>query len=532
MTIREYKEAFLDPSGANYEEFVDETQKALRLLGIWWASPNANPSPSERGEIIGQIEAKLKKEPFSPTYRELERCVKELSASVRFNGNNFVNIHPMGNLPSIIASLLVSLQNPNNIVPDVSPATTRMEVECVDWLGKLVGFKDSEASGNIVTDGTIANLTAILAARDKIYGEMGSPRDTTMREAGLYQQKPGIVIATKSSHYSLRKSLWILGLGDENVVKLPVAIDQEMVDRGDYTKQEAEELQKFYAGEQEPFSLLPRGDELKQALESANRNDVPVIAVVPTIGTTETGTMEPIITKKYNLAKMKTRYGFFLHSDAAIGGLALTIPDLKKSALGIQQSDSVAVDFHKWGYVQYPCGAIIFRERKLHQIIGHEAPYLEHLAQTIEGSRPGSPSAAALVAIRTFEVDGYREIISSLIRSARTLVSKLSAEGFQVLHEVHLNTVCFSIRKEGESREQINQWNEALEKRINKEGRFFVNKTDELSGIKVRNWPRRRDSKLVDIEALRMLVMNPYTTDRNIDRFIEDLKYYRRKFVW
>jgi glutamate/tyrosine decarboxylase-like PLP-dependent enzyme len=174
---------------------------------------------------------------------------------------------------------------------------------------------------------------------------------------------------------------------------------------------------------------------------------------------------------------------------------------------------------------------VIFRNKSDHQIIGQEAPYLEGLAPTIEGSRPGSPSAAAWVATQTLNRQGYRELIESQLRRAKSLAAKLSDANYQVLHTVDLNTVCFSIKKEGESRNQINGWNAALRKRVIEQGRFNINLMKDLAGIKVRNRMRESDY-LVDIRALRMLVVNPFTTEDNIDSLLAELEYYRKKIVW
>ena len=129
----------------------------------------------------------------------------------------------------MLASATVPLQNPNNIVEDVSGPTTAMERESIAWIAEhLVGFDPAKAWGNVISGGTIANTTALLVARDYSYRKLARPRPVDVRSRGLFGLPPGVVLATAGSHYSIRKALWLLGMGDENVVQIPVAFDESV----------------------------------------------------------------------------------------------------------------------------------------------------------------------------------------------------------------------------------------------------------------------------------------------------------------
>lgn len=284
-----------------------------------WIAGGRQPlsSPEETKALEEWIKRQEEGKALPDGYAWLPGFLARLAGSMRFNQRNFVNIHPTPHVPAAVASLLVALQNPNNIVRDVSEATTGMEEECVAWMAeKLLGFDAEKAWGHVVSGGTIANMTALLVARDYTYRKLARPRPAHVRARGLYGQPEGVVLATAGSHYSIRKALWVLGMGDENVVSIPVAYDEEVEARGErdrvfvrgISKTEwgdlirnqveedrargREEMRRFYAGEQEPFGLQPLASEVYKALYGCFAYNTPLIAYVFTVGTTDTGTVE------------------------------------------------------------------------------------------------------------------------------------------------------------------------------------------------------------------------------------------------
>ena len=159
------------------------------------------------------------------------------------------------------------------------------------------------------------------------------------------------------------------------------------------------EVDAFYCGRSEPFSLQPLDSEVFKALYGCFVYGTPLIAYVFTVGTTDTGTFEHPST--HALTKLKEE-DVFIHADAAAGGFALADPELRaRLGGGLEKVDSVTIDGHKLGHLAYPKGAILFREKGWTHEILHEAPYLRNLAPTLEGSRPGTHAAAAWAAIRT-----------------------------------------------------------------------------------------------------------------------------------
>ncbi|MCX6579498.1 MAG: pyridoxal-dependent decarboxylase [Candidatus Aminicenantes bacterium] len=452
-------------------------------------------------------------------------------------------------LPPTIASLIVSIQNPNNIVPAVSEATTQMEKECIDFFAGLIGYnKDKEPWGNIVSCGTIANMTALLVARDYSYDKLDRPRKSMIGRRGIVNRTPGVVLTSASAHYSLKKALWFLGLGSDNLIEIPVAVDEIVLEKREkderfidgisdktykeliLTAMEREErqneLERFYNGEDAPFSLQPLDSEIFKALYSCFTYNTPLLAAVYSLGTTETGTIERMDSKEFGTIAfdLLKREDIYIHADAAIGGYTLAIPSIKEKMKGIERCDSVTIDGHKLGFLPYPCGAIVFQHRGYKHQIYQEAPYLKNLAPTLEGSRPGSNIAACWVAQKTLGVEGYSEYIGLLLEFTRKIEEEIrKSKNFQLLHQVDLNTISFCVKRKGKPRSILNQMTIDLAERINGNNIFVVNTTDDLAKIKVKNLPGKDDS-LTDIKTIRIVFTNPLVELEDVNLFIYEIE--------
>jgi glutamate/tyrosine decarboxylase-like PLP-dependent enzyme len=523
---------FLNPNGENSQDFIELVKFALEACSIWWASSNTSaiPRDDELKEIKQKLYTKFKSGQDVLKYAPIRQLLERLCESTRLNDKNFVNVHPQPLLNSVVATLLVTLQNPNNISPDVSLPTRQMEEECIEYLKDILGLKNgrdgSSIKGTLVFDGTLGNLTALFVAAER------NKRDQR-RESALWAPRSheGYLITTKNAHYSVRKCARILGFGDSYIREVPVAVDEEYISKnvGKVLRRNAEELQKFYNGESYPFSLQPQVQDFEEHFRHIDQKKGKIDAVVVTHGTTLTGTIESVD----GLIKMRQRLSpFFLHVDAATGGFARLIPELKEKMSAIDEADSVIVDPHKLGYVPYPCGAILFRHKEDFQLMQelNTSPNLEKVMPTIEGSRPGTSAASFWIAVKTLGVDGYKKLVSKCLEYARYLATLLDEHKFQVLHTIDLNTVCFTI-KNANSQNKANEAIAHLYKRITEEGEYKINFVSDFCQIRVRerHWDNR--SQLVEIRAIRAVVTNPFTTESTLENFVEKLAYLRDKYI-
>jgi glutamate/tyrosine decarboxylase-like PLP-dependent enzyme len=270
---------------------------------------------------------------------------------------------------------------------------------------------------------------------------------------------PGVVLVPSTAHYSLEKICRALGIGGANLRHVPV-------DRR--------------------FRMDP--DALEGILADLAERRQPVIACVSVIGTTEESAVDRLdrIVEIRDAAARELGLRFHLHADAAYGGYATTIirgpggrlrtleearrdfaPDLWpdegvfKAFVALEHTDSVTIDPHKLGFMPYPAGAVVFRDRRARDLVAVEAPYLFHRGASewgyigryiFEGSKPGAAAAAVWMSHKVVPLDGdgYGRMIGETARGALRLHRRLSVPGwdpFQIvpLPEPDLNIVCFAI---------------------------------------------------------------------------------------
>jgi glutamate/tyrosine decarboxylase-like PLP-dependent enzyme len=537
-----------DPAG-ELAAYLDACREhVIPFVREWWTG-GPIPTADEVIALRGAIQRRAGAQPLEHPYSELPALLETLASNLRFNRRNFVNIHPSPFLPSVLGSMVTAIQNPNNIVEEVSPATWEMEKECVRWLAKnLLGIDQDKAWGNIVSGGTLANMTALLVARDYSYDKLCRPRPGRVGPRGVIGMTPGVVLATAGSHYSLEKALWFLGIGSENVLRVPVCFDEQVrstspkeerfvkgIQKGEWKARIAQaieedelkgrnELDAFYGGEHAQFELQPLGSEILKNMYSCFEFNVPLIACVLTLGTTDTGTIERLDNWAIQTLRDEDVY---IHVDAASGGFAFMCEAVAPKLASLASADSFTVDGHKSGLLHYPCGAVVFKDKGFLQQIYHEAPYLGPLAPTIEGSRSGTGITALWYALRTLKTKGYVQVISHLLGFTKSLSDAIVASGkYQVLHAVDLNALAIAPKQlSGETRQQVNSLVRQVRQMIVDDGEFLVNLDRHLSGVKVKDVPSGASgqSPLSDIEALRIVITNPLVRQEDAHRLTEKL---------
>lgn len=544
--------------------FADAIREwAVPFLETWMQAADQPVPSQEEIRRIQEAVDRLQTETGSPPegYEWLPDLLKRLSRAKRFNRRNFINVHPTPHVPSVLASTIVALQNPNNIVEDVSGPTWKLEELCIQWLAEnLIGFDPTRAWGNVVSGGTVANMTALLVARDYCYRKLARPRPADVRTRGLYGLPAGVVLATAGSHYSVRKALWFLGMGDENVVSIPLAFDEkvrmtwerdatfiegitdpvwrEPLDKaieGDRARG-LTELEAFYSGKSQPFSLQPLDSEIYKALYSCFEYSTPLIAYVFTVGTIDTGTIEHPSSEA--LEKLISE-DIFIHADAAAGGFTLSHPRIRDQVVGLDKVHSVTLDGHKFGHLAYPNGTVLFRDKGWMYEILHEAPYLQHLAPTLEGSRPGSHVAALWAVIQDLgETGRYERWLNRIFRFVDALVEAFEASSeFQILNHVDLTTIAVAprARDPGDNRHRLNELVVKVHRQVAEDSSskaFLVNMDRGLSGIRVRNDNTFRNeadqdreaANLADIYCIRIVATNPAVEPEDAEELVRYLE--------
>ena len=193
-------------------------------------------------------------------------------------------------------------------ITEAAPALTRLEWDVIRWFGNEFGF-DGSARGILTSGGSMANLSAILAARHQHFGDTGDFR-------------AAVVYVSSQVHHCVSKSLRLAGIPSANIRE--IAVDEEL--RMDVAS-------------------------LAQAIEAdAHRRPFLVVA---SAGTTNTGAVDPLP----QIANLCERHGLWFHVDGAYGATFALCEDGRKALVGLERADSITFDPHKGLFCPYGTGA-------------------------------------------------------------------------------------------------------------------------------------------------------------------------------
>ncbi len=228
-----------------------------------------------------------------------------------------------GSGPGILGEMLASALNVNAMVWRSCPAATELEEHTLDWLRQTLGLPEG-FHGTINDTASSSSLYALAAAR-----EQGLPR---ARTDGLAGGPSGVIFASVEAHSSIEKAVITLGFGTNGVHKV-----------------EVDELFRMDSG------------ALRSAIESELAAGRKPLAVVATLGTTSSGSVDPVA----EIAEVAEAFGLWLHVDAAYGGPAAILPELREHFLGWERADSIVVNPHKWLFTPMDCSILYCRRPEM-----------------------------------------------------------------------------------------------------------------------------------------------------------------------
>ncbi|MDC8759105.1 pyridoxal-dependent decarboxylase [Janthinobacterium fluminis] len=337
---------------------------------------------------------------------ELERDV--FAHTAQLNHPKYIG-HMTQALPwmAVLAEAFIATLNQNQVKIETAYAATLVENKVLGWLHQRVyacdeafyrdSFADGERPiGNMVGGGTMGNLTALAVAVER--------QLPGARKAGLFAvlQQSGhagvAVLGSARTHYSVKKALATLGLGEDAMCLIPVDADNRM---------DVAALRRTVA-------------ELK-----ARR--VKILALVGIAGTTETGSIDPLP----ELAEICRREQIWFHVDAAWGGALLLADRYKPLFRGIELADSVVIDGHKLLWVTMAQSMVLFRDAASLDALKHNANYIIRagsgdLGQTsLEGSRRFD-ALKLWMSFKLFGLRGYGALLGragALTESMRGLIA-------------------------------------------------------------------------------------------------------------
>ena len=505
---------FAGPKGENGDWFTGSVTKILQDYYAW----RRNYFPEDG--LVLDAEGRRAGEKFQDRFDDrLFELLAKLKADCPFQSPRYAaHMVAEQTMPAIAGYFAAMLYNPNNVTSESAAVTVRLELESARMISKMVGFGD-QSWAHLCSGGTLANIEALWMARTVKYlplvvadmrRRLGlaagappfgcCPQLALQAFADVFDEAPAsvvirayidsehnvvergigtvlkkldsnaIIIAPETQHYSIKKALDVLGLGRRSLVT--IRVDSEF--RMDV-------------------------DDLQEQLHVINRKGDHVIAVIPIVGTTEEGAIDPI--DKIVRLREEQVHSFWLHADAAYGGYlkTVTIPD--RIGLGpshetvkignkicevklrlpegdscdaldaLGQCDSVTVDPHKLGFIPYPAGAVCFRSDIVKPLARQDAPYIEESpgdvrteresesvgVYVLEGSKPGAAAAAVWLSHTLIPLDksGHGLLIQDSIRNACELHAVLEQlPEITGRHDVQAvpicapgsNILCFSFR--------------------------------------------------------------------------------------
>jgi glutamate/tyrosine decarboxylase-like PLP-dependent enzyme len=280
-----------------------------------------------------------------------------------------------------------------------------MERHLVASFAERFGYRPEQAEGTFATGGAEANHTAVLTALTRAFPEY-------LRHGVKSLRAQPVLYISSEGHDSLPKAARMCGLGTESVRE--IAVDG---------------------------SLRMSTELLRQQIQEDLEEGFAPFLIVGTAGTTGAGTIDPLP----ELVEIAAEEGIWLHVDAAWGGAAVLVPELGAALQGIEQSDSITFDAHKW--LSVPMGAGLYLTR-----------HPQILAVSMQWSRRFI-GLKVFLSLAVAGWEGYEEAIRHQTAMGHELRQELDSHGWRVVNETPLPVVCFvdRTRPVGDSPEFLDQ---------------------------------------------------------------------------
>ncbi len=378
------------------------------------------------------------------------------------------------NFISVLADALASGFNVFSGTWISGAAAAQVELVVIDWLCDLCGLPDS-AAGLFTSGGSMANVTALAAARHAMLGD--DPEDA-------------VAYCSDQTHTSVDRALRLLGFGPDQLRRLP-ADDQ--------------------------YRLSPA--RLREAVAADRAEGRRPFCIIANAGTTNTGAVDPLP----ELAALADDHDLWLHVDGAYGAAAVFCGRGRDRLAGLDRVDSLSLDPHKWLFQPFEIGGVLVRDEKhLRRAFRLEGEYLEDAMGRDEEVNFSAYSIQltrrfrALKLWMTLKVFGKSHVAAAVERGferaeeAECLLRDRSA--WRIVSSASMGIVAFRCVPEGRTEAEVDALNRRLASALSAEGEAFLTKTT-------------LDSRPV----LRLCTINPRTRSEDIQHMIDRLDVLRRE---
>ncbi|MEL7222405.1 MAG: aminotransferase class I/II-fold pyridoxal phosphate-dependent enzyme, partial [Bacteroidota bacterium] len=376
-------------------------------------------------------------------------------------------------LVSSLAGMLSDVLSNGTGVYEMGMASNALERVVTDFTAQKIGYPDT-ASGFLTSGGTLANLTALLAARR-------AKAPSNVWQEG-HQERLAVMVS-EEAHYCIDRAARILGMGVEGIIKIPV--DSQ-------------------------FKIC--SELLEDRLRQAEKEGLKVIAIVGCAGSTATGSYDDLNA----LADFCAKHQLWFHVDGAHGGAVVFSEKHKSLVAGMSCADSVVIDYHKMLMTPALNTALLFREgQRAYETFSQRAQYLWEEQQEPEWYHSGKRtfectklmlSIKVYVILRTFGEQVFADNVDRLYAQAKVFASLLKVHpDFELLLEPEANIVNF--RYIGGSSESWNSQNALIREKLIQGGAFYIVQTT-INGDRY----------------LRCTVMNPLTGKEHFEGLLKEIE--------
>ncbi|MFC3986304.1 pyridoxal phosphate-dependent decarboxylase family protein [Streptosporangium jomthongense] len=388
-----------------------------------------------------------------------------------YMGRQFSGVVPLAGLIDLVGSVV----NQPSSFYEAGQLPNVAERLMAEELNRFIGWDRDRFAMVTTSGGSLANLTALLAARNHAFPQIWT------RGAGGAPGLPAIAIS-EEAHYSVTRAAGVLGIGEGQIIRLPV--DQ--------------------AGRIRP-------DLAGSVLDEAKRRGLRPFCLVASAGTTSLGAFDPL----EDLAALARRHGLWLHVDGAHGASLLLSEQHRDKLRGIELADSLTWDAHKMLFMPAPCTLLFYRDRTAARgafqqrasYVFDEEPDIYSAYDSADKNFECTKRPMIMPLWTVWSVYGpalFEQKIDRLCEVTRQAHRMIAAEpDFAVAHEPESNILCFRYLPDGMEPAAAHRLQLEIRNRIRGGGRFFISKVDIQGTAALRVVVMNH---LIDADHLAMLI--------------------------
>jgi aromatic-L-amino-acid/L-tryptophan decarboxylase len=431
-------------------EFRDRFARVAAWIDDYLRETRRYPvlSRAKPGDLVAALPASppADGESFDAIFRDFEELV--VPGLTHWNHPRFFAYFSISAAPvTILAEALAAALDVNAMLWRTSPAATELEDVTLDWLRQMLGLPPA-FHGIIYDTASISGYTALAAARESL--------GLGIRERGMAGRNDLPVLRvyiTDQTHSHIEKAAIALGVGRENVVKIPIDDEFQM-----------------------------RAEALARALDDDLAQGRRPMCAVATVGTTSTTSSDPVAA----IREITQTRNVWLHVDAAYAGPAAILPEFRWLLDAAHGADSLVLNPHKWLFIPIDLSVLYLRDPEL---LRRTFSLMSDILMTPEtgvhnymdyGLQLGRRFRALKLwfAIRTYGVRGFQEHLRRHIALAQEFGAWVAAEPDWEISAPHpLSVVCYRIVPPGLNDAAVDALNAAIADDVNADGRIFISST-------------------------------------------------------